>query len=204
MSFPIDRRRFLSRTAAGLGALSAGVLISGAEPADPAAAPADAPNLELPRPAGPLDPYPADKPNVIVVRFGGGVRRRETVEFRDKTYCPFILHELAEKRGVLCSNVSIANDFVAENGVRDSCVTSHGQGTLYILTGQYDKYEDIAHQPLAERFVPHRPTIFEYLRPATTSANTRRSSSTARTVPTRSSTPSATTTSSASTTARPC
>src|SRR5258708_7454859 len=102
----MDRRRFLYQTAAGVGALSAGLAISGAEPSDPARRPvADPmPGHELPKPAGPLDPYPKDKPNVIVVRFGGGVRRRETVQLRDKTYCPFILHDLAEKHGVLYSN----------------------------------------------------------------------------------------------------
>src|SRR5262249_1246101 len=42
--------------------------------------------------------------------------------------------------------------------------TSHGQGTLFLLTGQYRHYEDISHKPFAERFVPQSPTIFEYLR----------------------------------------
>jgi len=44
--------------------------------------------------------------------------------------------------------------------------TSHGQGTLYIITGKYEKYKDIAEKFLAERFTSKVPTIFEYLRKA--------------------------------------
>ena len=158
----MDRRRFLYQTAAGVGALSAGLAISGAESREPARrlVAASLSGHELPMPVGPLDPYPEDKPNVILVRFGGGVRRRETVQFRDKTYCPFILHELAEKRGVLYSNVEIAQ--LDPEGAQ--VVTSHGQGTLYILTGQYRHYEDVYRQPFADRFIPKEPTVFEYLR----------------------------------------
>jgi len=42
--------------------------------------------------------------------------------------------------------------------------TSHGQGTLYIITGKYEKYKDITNKFLAERFESKVPTIFEYLR----------------------------------------
>src|SRR5207302_4534039 len=42
--------------------------------------------------------------------------------------------------------------------------TSHGQGTLYLLTGRFDHYEDITHKPLADRFEARVPTIFEYFR----------------------------------------
>jgi hypothetical protein len=137
----IDRRRFLTRTAAGVGALSTGLLLTG--PAKP-----------QPEPLPNRVPYKG--PNVIIVRFGGGVRRRETVEFPDQTYCPFLLHELAPKQGVLFNNVEIENN----PGVD----TSHGQGTLYIMTGQYRHYVDVFHQPFADRFVPASPTVFEYLR----------------------------------------
>src|SRR5947209_13701240 len=38
-------------------------------------------------------------PNVIIVRFGGGSRRRETIA-PESTYAPFLCHDLA-KRGTL-------------------------------------------------------------------------------------------------------
>jgi hypothetical protein len=154
MSPPIDRRRFLAHAAAGAGAL-----VAGAAGCDPKSAEAplrpdksDRDREPLPAPT----PYPADRPNVILVRFGGGVRRRETVQFPERTYCPFIRHELAGKHGVLFSNVEIAS--------APGVVTSHGQGTLYLLTGEYRHYEDISRKPLADRFVAEVPTIPEYLR----------------------------------------
>jgi hypothetical protein len=101
-------------------------------------------------------PFPDSRPNVILVRFGGGVRRRETVQFPDKTYCPFILHELGEKRGVVFNNVEISST--------PGIDTSHGQGTLYLLTGEYRHYEDISRKPFADRFEAQVPTIPEYLR----------------------------------------
>lgn len=148
----MDRRHFLTRAAAGLGALSAAL---------PGCEPRQQTDLDSLRPAHVEDvplvgPRPTYKgPNVILIRFGGGVRRRETVDFPEKTYCPFVLHDLA-KQGVLFSNVEIAS----APGVE----TSHGQGTLYLLTGQYDRYEDISHKPFADRFEPKAPTLFEYLR----------------------------------------
>src|SRR5262249_59190476 len=99
------------------------------------------------RPEAQPGPFPADRPTTVLVRFGGGVRRRETVEFPDRTYCPFITHELGGKHGVLFNNVEIAS--------APGIDTSHGQGTLYILTGEYRHYEDISRKPLADRFVAH-------------------------------------------------
>jgi hypothetical protein len=46
----------------------------------------------------------------------------------------------------------------------DGIVTSHGQGTLYILTGKYDRYEDITGRFLSDRFEAKVPTLFEYFR----------------------------------------
>jgi hypothetical protein len=145
----IDRRRFLKQTAA-LGLASAGVTIS-ADHREGGAAPQAA---EAAVPMGQLD-YRG--PNVIVIRFGGGVRRLETIQDEARTACPFIYHELYKRQGgLLCPNMEIAS--------LDGVVTSHGQGTLYILTGKYDKYEDISHRPFADRFVAKVPTIFEYFR----------------------------------------
>jgi hypothetical protein len=42
--------------------------------------------------------------------------------------------------------------------------TGHGHGTLYILTGKYDKYEDVTKKFLGERFEAKVPTLFEAFR----------------------------------------
>jgi hypothetical protein len=42
--------------------------------------------------------------------------------------------------------------------------TSHGQGTLYLITGKYEKYRDVDGKFLGERFESKAPTLFEYLR----------------------------------------
>lgn len=93
-------------------------------------------------------------PNVVIVRFGGGVRRRETID-PEHTYAPYLCKEL-RKEGTLYTNMVL--DSI------DDVETSHGQGTLYILTGKYAKYKDIGDQLLGERFEAKVPTVFEYLR----------------------------------------
>jgi hypothetical protein len=150
----MDRRRFLGQASAGLGLFAGAGVLGDAE---------ERPLGELP-PANP-DPAPAHNrrpysgPNVILIRFGGGVRRRETIQHPEQTFCPFIYHELYRRQGgVLFSNVDIAST--------PGIVTSHGQGTLYLLTGRYDEYHDITHRPFADRFEPAVPTLFEYLRRA--------------------------------------
>ena len=91
------------------------------------------------------------QPRVIIIRFGGGVRRQETIDIKG-TYAPFMRHILA-KEGTLFSNMQLDQS--------DSVTTSHGQGTLYILTGKYQKYEETFS---SDRFEPSIPTLFEYLR----------------------------------------
>src|SRR5260370_675688 len=98
-------------------------------------------------------------PNVVIVRFGGGARRRETID-TETTYAPFLCHEFS-KRGTLYNKMEI-DSFTPTVGVD----TSHGQGTLYIITGKYEKYKDITQKFLAERFESKVPTLFEYLRKA--------------------------------------
>jgi len=93
-------------------------------------------------------------PNVILVRFGGGARRRETID-RQSTYSPFLCRELV-KRGTLYERMEIAQI----QGLN----TSHGEGTLNIVTGRYDKYKDVGNKFLGARFEPKVPTVFEYLR----------------------------------------
>jgi hypothetical protein len=101
--------------------------------------------------------------NVILVRWGGGTRRRESID-REHTCAPFLVHELIP-RGVLFPKLEIAQI----EGVQ----TSHGEGTLNLLTGKYDRYRDIgADRPdtgykfLGTRFEAKVPTLFEYLRAA--------------------------------------
>ncbi|MGV3772878.1 MAG: hypothetical protein ACO1QB_08250 [Verrucomicrobiales bacterium] len=131
-----NRREFLARMAASGAMLAGGVPILG----DTAAS------------VPPLPDYKG--PNVIVIRFGGGVRRRETID-PEHTYSPFLCRELT-KRGVLFKKMEIDS----LKGVE----TSHGQGTLYIMTGKYDKFKDVSDKFLGARFEAKVPTIFEYLR----------------------------------------
>src|SRR6266581_2304401 len=141
-SMPLPRRAFLKGIMAASGALATtrGLLMA----------------ESLPEAGGQARP-PYRGPNVIIVRFGGGVRRRETIDAQT-TYAPFLCHELA-KRGTLFARMQI-DSFTPTVGVD----TSHGQGTLYIITGKYEKYKDITNKFLAERFESRVPTIFEYLR----------------------------------------
>jgi hypothetical protein len=153
MSTPIDRRRFL-HASAGLGVLAAGLSIS-AEKRDPV--PPEGPG-DLPPglpPSGTL-PYPDSRPRVILIRFGGGVRRQETIADPERTWCPFVYHELYRRKGILLNNVEIADG--------PGVITSHGEGTLYLLTGKYDRYQDVHGRALGNRYVPTAPTFFEYLR----------------------------------------
>ena len=148
MSVSMDRRRFLQTTTA-LGLASAGLSIS-AESA-----------LERPQAPGAVDidlqgQLPYRGPNVVFIRFGGGVRRRETIQDAEHTYCPFIYHDLFKKHGVLFNNVEIEES--------PGVVTSHGEGTLYLLTGKYDRHADVSGRPLGDRFVAQVPTLFEYYR----------------------------------------
>ncbi len=93
-------------------------------------------------------------PNVVIIRFGGGARRRESIA-PGNTYSPFVRDVLAP-RGTLFNQMLIG----------DAAETGHGQGTLNLLTGKYDQYEDVDQQLLGERFEAKAPTLFEYLRRA--------------------------------------
>ena len=95
-------------------------------------------------------------PKVILVRFGGGVRRRETID-PVHTYAPYLSHVLA-KRGTLFPLMEIDSAEGVETG--------HGQGTLNILTGRYESYHDVKGEFFGERFEASVQTLFEYLRKA--------------------------------------
>ena len=139
-SLPLDRRAFLRTTALGAATLAGGLsLFADAQTAKP--------------------DYRG--PNVIVIRWGGGARRRESIDPKF-TYAPFLTHELT-KRGVLFPKMEVAQF--------EGLQTSHGEGTLNLLTGKYDRYRDIgAERPdagfkfLGARFEAKVPTLFEYLR----------------------------------------
>lgn len=133
----IPRRRFIQQVSLG-GAVTLGR--PGALVSD------EAPKL--------ADRQAYSGPNVIVIRFGGGVRRRETID-PQHTYSPFFCHELI-KRGTLFERMEIDS--------LEGVETSHGQGTLYLLTGKYDRYKDVGDKFLGQRFESKVPTIFEYFR----------------------------------------
>lgn len=96
-------------------------------------------------------------PNVVLIRFGGGVRRQETIFDPANTFAPYTRRVLA-KRGVLIPNMMI--DQI--NGGN----TSHAEGTLNLLTGRYNAYTDAGSKFLQDRLDPTEPTLFEYLREA--------------------------------------
>ncbi len=97
-----------------------------------------------------------DGPNLIVVRFGGGVRRRETIE-PVTTYAPVLANVLV-RRGVLIPSMTIAQ--------LDGVDTSHAEGTVNILTGRYRAYRAIPGPGLGGNLEPTEPTLFEYFRRA--------------------------------------
>jgi hypothetical protein len=92
-------------------------------------------------------------PNVILIRFGGGVRRAETID-EAATWAPYLRHRLAP-RGTFIPDLRIDK----LEGVN----TSHAEGTLNLLTGRYLAYRD-ASEFLQDRLEPTEPTLFEYLR----------------------------------------
>ncbi len=100
----------------------------------------------------PARPYQG--PNVIIIRYGGGVRRRETID-PQYSYSPYLAKNLLPL-GTLYPLMRIEG--------REGIITSHAQGTLNILTGRYDRYENISRRLGQESFEAKAPTLFEYLR----------------------------------------
>lgn len=98
-------------------------------------------------------------PKAILVRFGGGVRRRETI-VPAHSYAPFLCRDFAP-RGTLLRQVEIG---VVPDGAGRASDTSHGQGTLNLLTGRYGAYRNTHPGLLGERFEAEVPTLFECLR----------------------------------------
>ena len=78
-------------------------------------------------------------PNVILVRFGGGARPAECINTDpNKNFAPFLKNVLA-KRGTLYPRMMI-DSFTPTVGVD----TSHGQGTMYLITGKYEKLQGVS------------------------------------------------------------
>lgn len=94
-------------------------------------------------------------PNVVLVRFGGGVRRAETID-QATTWAPYLRNVLAP-RGTFVPDLRIDR----LEGVN----TSHAEGTLNLLTGRYLAYRELS-EVLNDRLEPTEPTLFEYLRRA--------------------------------------
>ena len=92
-------------------------------------------------------------PNIIIIRFGGGVRRQDVID-PNKSYAPFFQKYLMPK-GTLFSNTELTRV--------EGIGTSHMQGTLQILTGKYQVLKDFD-GGLGERFVSLVPTLFECFR----------------------------------------
>jgi hypothetical protein len=108
-------------------------------------------SLTTPLPA--LSQTPAyTGPNVILVRFGGGVRRAETID-EAATWAPYLRHVLAP-RGTFIPDLRIDR----LEGVN----TSHAEGTLNLLTGRYLAYRELP--GVGDQLEPTEPTLFEYLR----------------------------------------
>ncbi len=101
---------------------------------------------------------------LILVRFGGGVRRGETIA-PGRSHAPYFLHEFAA-RGTLFRGVEISSSARRRgvDGRLKAIDTSHGQGTLHLLLGRYDAYRDVDPRLLGERFEAEVPTLFECLR----------------------------------------
>lgn len=145
----LDRRSFLRTSSiAGAGLLSGFAGSSG---------------VAAERPAEAVDRPEYRGPNVVVIRWGGGSRRRESIDPKH-TCAPYLTHELT-RRGVLFPRMEIDRFHDYQ--------TSHGEGTLYILTGRYERFRDVAEgRPesgrkfLGARFEATVPTVFEYLREA--------------------------------------
>ena len=160
MPSQLDRRTFIRCAAAQAGLMGLAPLIR-AEEGAPAANPA--PPAARPQYRG---------PNIILVRFGGGVRRRETID-PQHTYCPYFLHKLVPQ-GTFYPRMELAFSATSADGHPFEPVTSHGEGTLNLLTGRYDEYIPVSRrypdrydfELLDDRFEPRVPTLFEYLRAA--------------------------------------
>ncbi len=108
-------------------------------------------------------------PNVVLIRFGGGARRRESID-PQHSYSRFLCNELAA-RGTLFKNMIVdLVDFKARAGEKLdpklNVDTSHAQGTLYLILGKYEKFKDRSGKFLSENFELKVPTLFEYFRSA--------------------------------------
>ena len=93
-------------------------------------------------------------PNIIFIRFGGGVRRKETIN-SNFTYAPFF-NKVLMPQGTLFSNMTIREGKDIETG--------HEHGTLRILNGNYQTIKENEGGLINNHFESDTATIFEILR----------------------------------------
>ncbi|BBM85481.1 alkaline phosphatase family protein [Candidatus Uabimicrobium amorphum] len=148
----MNRREFMKNAALSLCALSIPVVgrkAFGAD-SDPIVLEkkeiAGIPKFEIPKTQLAI-PQTSYCKRVVFVRYGGGVRRQETIS--PKTESPFFYHGLL-KEGTLFSNVWIDRE----------SITGHAQGSLYTMTGRFDNYKG---QPFDVEYTPLYPTFAEYV-----------------------------------------
>jgi len=139
----VGRRFFLQTVLAGAGVGALGMRSARAQVPSP---------MEDGRGVGAL--AEPKGPRVILIRFGGGVRRREAI-VPEHAFAPFLCRGLVP-RGTLFPRMIIDR--------QEGLNTSHGEGTLNLLTGRYDRYEDVRKGFLKARYEPKVPTLFEYFR----------------------------------------
>jgi len=88
-------------------------------------------------------------PNVILIRFGGGVRRLETIDPNHPNFTPHLLHEMLPEG-------TVWTDVVVDG------LPNHSTGTVHLTAGRY-----LHHFPppvYRDELVPSGPTIFELAR----------------------------------------
>lgn len=86
---------------------------------------------------------------MVIIRFGGGVRRLETILPDHPNFAPRLLHDLVPL-GTLWENV-----------VMEPRTATHSLGTINLTTGSYFPGGT---PEFAEEVIPHVPTIFEVAR----------------------------------------
>ncbi|PCJ59749.1 MAG: hypothetical protein COA79_10110 [Planctomycetota bacterium] len=93
-------------------------------------------------------------PNIIIIRFGGGVRRKETIQSK-YTYAPFF-NKVLMPQGTLFSNMIIRKG--------EGIESSHEQGTLRILNGNYQMKKGDEGGVFDSHYQPDTATLFELMR----------------------------------------
>lgn len=105
------------------------------------------PRLGVARPRAELPG--ARLPKVVLVQYGGCVRRRETIQEAGTTLSHFLFHNLLPE-GTVYTNAF------------NRLITGHAHGSLYLFSGRYHEYPQGLFTE--KRFVPVAPTLHELAR----------------------------------------